>query len=114
MWPLPEGLDEAAFAGLIRGTPSRFVRAASISMDVPADADFILEGVVPAGERRVEGPFGDHYGHYSHAAPFPVFRVRKVTRRRDPIYLAAVVGKPPQEDMYLGNPCRRFSCRSSA
>jgi len=103
MWPLPEGLDEAAFAGLIRGTPSRFVRASSISMDVPADADFILEGVVPAGERRVEGPFGDHYGHYSHAAPFPVFRVRKVTRRRDPIYLAAVVGKPPQEDMYLGN-----------
>ena len=51
----------------------------------------------------MEGPFGDHFGHYSHAAPFPVLRIRKVTHRKDPIYLAAVVGKPPQEDRYLGD-----------
>jgi 4-hydroxy-3-polyprenylbenzoate decarboxylase len=103
MWPLPEGVDEAAFSGFVRGRPARMVRAASLSIEVPADADFVLEGVVPPGVRRLEGPFGDHYGHYSHAADFPVFQVRKVTRRRDPVYLAAVVGKPPQEDMHLGN-----------
>ncbi|MBI4605180.1 MAG: UbiD family decarboxylase [Planctomycetes bacterium] len=103
MWPLPEGVDEAAFSGLIRGRPARMARAATLSIDVPADADIVLEGVVPARVRRPEGPFGDHYGHYSHAADFPVFRVRKVTRRRRPVYLAAVVGKPPQEDLWLGN-----------
>lgn len=103
MWPLPEGLDEVAFSGLIRGTPARMTRAATLSIDVPADAELILEGIVPPGVRRLEGPFGDHYGHYSHAADFPVFQIRKVTRRRNPVYLAAVVGKPPQEDMYLGN-----------
>lgn len=103
MWPLPEGLDEAAFSGLIRGRPARMARAASLSIDVPADAEIVLEGIVPPGVRRLEGPFGDHYGHYSHAADFPVFQIRKVTRRLHPVYLAAVVGKPPQEDMYLGN-----------
>jgi len=103
MWPLPEGIDEAAFSGFIRGSPARMTRAVSVDMDVPADAEFVLEGIVPPFERRLEGPFGDHYGHYSHAAEFPVFRVQKVTRKRHPVYLAAVVGKPPQEDMYLGN-----------
>lgn len=103
MWPLPEGLDEAAFAGFIRGRPVAMTRAATLPMEVPAESDFILEGVVPAGVRRTEGPFGDHYGHYSGAAPFPIFQVRKMTRRRSPIYVAAVVGKPPQEDLYLGN-----------
>ncbi len=103
MWPLPEGLDEVAFSGLIRGRPARMTRAASLSMDVPADAEMVLEGIVPPGARRLEGPFGDHYGHYSHAADFPVFQIKKITRRKNPVYLAAVVGKPPQEDMYLGN-----------
>jgi 4-hydroxy-3-polyprenylbenzoate decarboxylase len=103
MWPLPEGLDEVAFSGFIRGKPARMTRSATLGIDVPADADFILEGVVPSGERRLEGPFGDHYGHYSHAADFPVFRVGRITRRKKPIYLAAIVGKPPQEDLYLGN-----------
>ena len=103
MWPLPEGIDEAAFSGFIRGSPTRMTRGVSIDVDVPADAEFVLEGIVPPFERRLEGPFGDHYGHYSHAAEFPVFRVRKTTRKRHPVYLAAVVGKPPQEDMHLGN-----------
>jgi 4-hydroxy-3-polyprenylbenzoate decarboxylase len=103
MWPLPEGVDEVAFSGFIRGRPARMARAATLSIDVPADADFVLEGIVPPRLRRMEGPFGDHYGHYSHAAEFPVFQVKKITRRGHPVYLAALVGKPPQEDMYLGN-----------
>lgn len=101
--PLPEGMDEAAFSGFLRGAPLKMVKAKTIPMDVPAWAEFILEGEVPAQERRMEGPFGDHFGHYSHAAPFPVFHIRKATRRRRPVYLAAVVGKPPQEDRYIGN-----------
>ncbi|NQU97025.1 MAG: UbiD family decarboxylase, partial [Chloroflexi bacterium] len=65
--------------------------------------EFVLEGVVPPGERRLEGPFGDHFGHYSGRAEFPVFHVRAITRRRNPVYPAVVVGKPPQEDRYLGD-----------
>lgn len=100
--PLPEDVDELAFAGFLRGAPTRMVRATSIGLEVPANAEFILEGVVPAGERRSEGPFGDHFGHYSEASDFPVFRVRRVTHRRHPLYPATVVGKPPQEDKFMG------------
>ncbi len=100
--PLPEGIDELAFAGFLRGSPTRLARARSLDMLVPADAEFVIEGVVQAGERRTEGPFGDHFGHYSHAAPFPVFHVRDVTHRALPIFQASVVGKPPQEDKYMG------------
>jgi 4-hydroxy-3-polyprenylbenzoate decarboxylase len=69
---------------------------------VPADVEFVLEGVVPPGERHQEGPFGDHFGHYSHAAPFPVFRLQAITHRRGAVYQASVVGKPPQEDKFMG------------
>ncbi|MEO5617340.1 MAG: UbiD family decarboxylase [Candidatus Eisenbacteria bacterium] len=100
--PLPEGIDELAFAGFLRGRPTRLVRAKTIDAWVPADAEFVIEGQVPAHERRIEGPFGDHFGHYSHAAPFPVFHVREVTHRRAPIFQASVVGKPPQEDLWMG------------
>ncbi len=103
MAPLPEGVDEVAFSGFLRGRPTPMIRAKTLSIDVPANAEFILEGVVEPGVRRAEGPFGDHYGHYSAAADFPVFKIRKITRRKNPVYLAAVVGKPPQEDMWLGN-----------
>ncbi len=103
MSPLPEGIDEVAFSGFLRGWPARMARARSVPLDVPAHAEFVLEGVVPPGERRLEGPFGDHYGHYSHAAPFGVFRLSAITRKRRPIYHAAVVGKPPMEDIFLGN-----------
>jgi 4-hydroxy-3-polyprenylbenzoate decarboxylase len=103
MAPLPEGLDEIAFSGFLRGSPAPMTRASSLSMDVPANAEFVLEGTVAPGERRLEGPFGDHYGHYSQAADYPVFRIKRVSRKKKPIYLAAVVGKPPQEDMWLGN-----------
>ena len=100
--PLPEGIDELAFAGFLRGAPTRLARARTLAMRVPADAEFVLEGLVPAGERRPEGPFGDHFGHYSHAAPFPVFHLREITHRERPVYQASVVGKPPQEDKFMG------------
>ena len=106
--PLPEGIDEIAFAGFLRGAPTRLARARTLRMDVPADAEFVLEGVVPPGERRLEGPFGDHFGHYSHAAPFPVFHLQAVTHRRRPIYQASVVGKPPQEDKFMGEAVQEF------
>ena len=100
--PLPENIDELAFAGFLRGAPTRLARAKTLGMRVPADAEFVIEGVVAPGVRRAEGPFGDHFGHYSHAAPFPVFEVRAVTHRRRPVFQASVVGKPPQEDKYMG------------
>ncbi len=100
--PLPEGIDELAFAGFLRGSSTRLAKARTLDMLVPADVEFVIEGIVPPGERRTEGPFGDHFGHYSHAAPFPVFHVRTVTHRRSPLFQASVVGKPPQEDKYMG------------
>ncbi len=100
--PLPEGIDELAFAGFLRGRSTRMARSRTLNMRVPADAEFVIEGIVPASERRTEGPFGDHFGHYSHAAPFPVFHVRTVTHRAQPIFHASVVGKPPQEDKWMG------------
>ncbi|HSC57958.1 MAG TPA: UbiD family decarboxylase [Gemmatimonadales bacterium] len=102
IFPLPEDFDELGFAGYVRGQATRLVRGRSIALDVPANAEIVLEGVVPPGERRMEGPFGDHYGHYSEAEPFPVFHVRTMTRRRAPIVPAAVVGIPPQEDKWIG------------
>jgi 4-hydroxy-3-polyprenylbenzoate decarboxylase len=100
--PLPEDVDELAFAGFLRGSATRLVRGRTIPLAVPANADIILEGVVAPGERRPEGPFGDHFGHYSETSDFPVLHVRAVTRRRDALYPATVVGKPPQEDKIIG------------
>jgi menaquinone biosynthesis decarboxylase len=100
---LPENIDEAMFAGFLRGKRTKFVKGKSISIAVPADAEFILEGVVPLKERRMEGPFGDHFGHYSHAAEFPVFHIKTITHRKNPVYPATVVGIPPMEDKFLGD-----------
>ncbi len=100
--PLPEDFDEIGFAGWLRGSATPMIRALTIAMQVPANAEFILEGKVPPGERRMEGPFGDHFGHYSDAAAFPVFHVKCITRRSHAIYPAQIVGKPPQEDKFLG------------
>jgi UbiD family decarboxylase len=102
IFPLPEDVDELGFAGFLRGARVPMVRAKSFDMMIPASAEIVLEGTVPAGERRREGPFGDHFGHYSDAADFPVFHVHRVTRRRNAVYAATVVGKPPQEDKFLG------------
>ena len=100
---LPEGIDEVMFSGFLRGRRTRMTRGKSISIQVPADAEFILEGTVDLNELRMEGPFGDHFGHYSNASEFPVFRVKTITHRDNPIYPATVVGRPPMEDKYLGN-----------
>ncbi|MGH7724094.1 MAG: UbiD family decarboxylase, partial [Candidatus Eiseniibacteriota bacterium] len=101
--PLPEGIDELAFAAFLRGSPTAIAPATQVEGAwAPAEAEIVLEGIVPPHERRMEGPFGDHFGHYSHAAPFPVFHVKAITRRRDAAYYASFVGKPPQEDKAIG------------
>ena len=100
--PLPEDVDEIGFAGFLGGAGVPMVRAKTINIMVPANAEIVLEGIVPAHERRKEGPFGDHFGHYSEASAFPVLRLRRVTRRKNAIYAGTVVGKPPQEDKFIG------------
>ncbi len=101
--PLPEGIDEVMFAGFLRGRPTAMRTGKFISIDVPTYAEFVLEGVVTPVERRLEGPFGDHFGHYSHAGMFPVFHVRAITHLQKPVFAATVVGKPPMEDKWLGD-----------
>lgn len=100
--PLPEGVDEIAFAGFASGKSVPLVRCETVDLEVPASAEIVIEGIARPGRRRMEGPFGDHFGHYSHAAEFPVLEVGCVTHREGAIYHAAVVGKPPQEDKAMG------------
>ena len=100
--PLPPDVDEALFAGFLSGRPVAMVPAVTCALQVPAEADFIIEGYVEPDERRLEGDFGDHTGFYSLAEEFPVFHVTAITSRRDPIYLTTVVGRPPMEDGWLG------------
>jgi len=100
---LPEGIDEVMFAGFLRGARVPMAAGKSVQIAVPAHAEFILEGTVPLNETRWEGPFGDHFGHYSHAADFPIFNIKKITHRRNAVYPATVVGKPPMEDKYIGD-----------
>ncbi len=101
--PLPEDMDELHFAGLLRGGPTRLTRSGVIPLDVPAEAEFLAEGYVDLDDQVPEGPFGDHFGHYSHQAPYPVFTATRLRHRPDPIYVASVVGKPPQEDRAIGD-----------
>ena len=101
--PLPENIPEAVFASLLQGSKPAFIRDGTISaLPVAAEAEFALIGHVPPHERRVEGPFGDHYGYYSLAHPFPVFHVEKIYHRKDAIFPATIVGRPRQEDHYIG------------
>lgn len=100
---LPEGIDEVLFAAFLQGKPIPLTKAKTLSLAVPAEAEFILEGIVQPHERRLEGPFGDHFGHYSLAAPFPVFHLQAITHRKNPVYPATVVGILPMEDKYLGD-----------
>lgn len=99
--PMPEGIDEYLLAAYLLGRPMRTLRRPN-GLHIPALAEFVLEGTVTRGDLRREGPFGDHLGHYSHSADFPVYRVDRVLARRDAIYPATVVGKPPQEDYFIG------------
>ncbi|MBV9028093.1 MAG: menaquinone biosynthesis decarboxylase [Candidatus Eremiobacteraeota bacterium] len=105
--PLPPLLDEFAFAGLLRGKSVELVAAKTVDLPVPADAEFVLEGYVDNADLRTEGPFGDHTGVYSLADRYPTFHVTCMTHRRDAIYPATVVGKPPMEDAWLGKATER-------
>lgn len=99
--PLPKDIDELIFAGFLRKKPVDLIKCKTIDMEVPADAEIIMEGYVDLNEKRVEGPFGDHTGYYSLAGEFPIFHIKCITRRKDAIYPTTIVGKPPQEDCYL-------------
>ncbi len=106
--PLPPMIDEVLFAGFLRGKPIRMMPARTVDLAVPADAEFILEGYVDNDDLRSEGPFGDHTGVYSLAERYPTFHLRCITRRKEPIYPATVVGKPPMEDAWLGKATERI------
>ena len=106
--PLPPGIDEMVFAGWLRGSGVPMVACKTIDLEVPAEAEIVLEGYVDPAERRVEGPFGDHTGYYSLAREYPVFHLTAVTRRKSPIYPTTIVGRPPQEDYWLGKATERI------
>jgi 4-hydroxy-3-polyprenylbenzoate decarboxylase len=99
--PAPRGVDEMILAGFIRQASVEMVKGITVDIEVPAEAEFILEGYVNPDELRSEGPFGDHTGYYSPVDEYPVFHVTTVTHRKNPIYSATVVGRPPMEDCYL-------------
>ncbi|MCL2778907.1 MAG: menaquinone biosynthesis decarboxylase [Polyangiaceae bacterium] len=107
--PLPDGIDEWAFAGFLRGKPIEYVRAKTVDLEVPACADFVLEGYVdPTEPMFEEGPFGDHTGYYTPIEPFPRFHLTAMTQRRDAIYPSTLVGPPPMEDAWLGKATERL------
>jgi 4-hydroxy-3-polyprenylbenzoate decarboxylase len=106
--PLPPDIDEYWLAGWLRGRPVPFVDCVSQPLEVPANADLVIEGVIDPNEHRPEGPFGDHTGYYTPVEPFPVFHVTAITRRADPIYPATVVGIPPMEDYWMGKATERL------
>jgi len=106
--PMPEGLDELLLAGFIRRERVELVKCVTNDLEVPASSQIVLEGYVEPGERRREGPFGDHTGFYSHPDDYPVFHITCVTHRKSPIYLTTVVGIPPMEDFYLGKASERI------
>lgn len=106
--PMPEGLDELLLAGFLSRRRVELVKCATVDLEVPANAHIVLEGYVEPGERRQEGPFGDHTGFYSLADDFPVFHIVCITQRHRPTYLTTVVGIPPMEDYYLGKASERI------
>ena len=105
--PLPYGLDELLFAGFIRGAGVELVKCKTVDIEVPAEAEIVLEGTVDPNDLQEEGPFGDHTGVYTPTELFPVFRIQCITHRKNPIYLTTIVGKPPMEDYYMGKAIER-------
>lgn len=106
--PLPEDIDEMLLAGFLRGSPVELVKCETVDLDVPANAEIVLEGYCEPYERRTEGAFGDHTGYYSLQDEYPVFHITCITHRRDAIYPATIVGKPPMEDCYIGKATERI------
>jgi len=106
--PAPPDVEEFIIAGFLRQKPIELVKCETVDLEVPANAEIILEGYVNLDELRTEGPFGDHTGFYSLEDQYPVFHVTCVTHRKDPIYATTVVGKPPQEDAWMGKAVERI------
>jgi 4-hydroxy-3-polyprenylbenzoate decarboxylase len=106
--PLPENIDEILFAGFLRRESVEMVQCVTIDQEVPAHSQIVIEGYIEPGERREEGPFGDHTGFYSLPDLYPVFHVTCITHWKNPIYPATVVGIPPMEDVYLGKATERI------
>ena len=106
--PLPPDIDEYMLAGWLRGKPVELVRCVTQPLEVPADADIVIEGYVDITEQRLEGPFGDHTGYYTPPDPYPVLHVTAITHRRQPIYPTTIVGRPPMEDYWMGKATERL------
>ena len=100
--PAPPEVEEFLIAGFLRGKPVEIVKCETVDLEVPAHAEIVLEGYVELGELRSEGPFGDHTGFYTLPDEYPVFHLTCITHRKDPIYAATIVGKPPMEDAWMG------------
>jgi len=107
--PAPPDLEEYIVAGFLRGAPVDLVKCETVDLEVPAASEIVLEGHINLDELRSEGPFGDHTGFYSLEDLYPVFHVTCVTHCKDPIYATTIVGKPPQEDAYMGKAVERMS-----
>ncbi|MEO7143744.1 MAG: menaquinone biosynthesis decarboxylase [Bryobacteraceae bacterium] len=106
--PLPPDLDEMMIAGFLRGKPVEMVKCETVDLEIPANAEIVLEGYVELGELRREGPFGDHTGYYSLEDDYPVFHIECMTSRKKPIYATTIVGPPPMEDFYMGQAIERI------
>jgi len=100
--PVPDSLSEYAFAGLLRGSKTEVTKCIGSDLQVPASAEFVLEGVIHPGEEAEEGPFGDHTGYYNEVERFPVFTIERITHRDKPIYHSTYTGRPPDEPAVLG------------
>ncbi len=106
--PAPPEVEEFMIAGFLRGKPVEIVKCETVDLEVPAHAEIVLEGYVELGELRSEGPFGDHTGFYTLTDDYPVFHLTCITHRKDPIYAATIVGKPPMEDAWMGKAVERI------
>jgi len=106
--PAPPEVEEFLIAGFLRGKPVEIVKCETVDLEVPANAEIVLEGYVELGELRAEGPFGDHTGFYTLEDEYPVFHLTCITHRKDPIYAATIVGKPPMEDAWMGKAVERI------
>jgi 4-hydroxy-3-polyprenylbenzoate decarboxylase len=106
--PAPPEAEEYLIAGFLRGKPVELVKAETVDLEVPAHAEIVLEGFVNLGELRTEGPFGDHTGFYTMQDDYPVFHITCITHRKNPIYAATIVGKPPMEDAWMGKAVERI------
>jgi 4-hydroxy-3-polyprenylbenzoate decarboxylase len=106
--PAPPEVEEFMISGFLRGKPLEIVKCETVDLEVPAHSEIVLEGYVELGELRTEGPFGDHTGFYTMTDEYPVFHLTCITHRKDPIYAATIVGKPPMEDAWMGKAVERI------